>query len=55
MFEGGWLNARAASAAFTRGYAKGGDVIGIDFGMMNLCVVVMEGKNVCVIENVEGV
>lgn len=30
-------------------------VIGIDFGIINLCVVVMEGSELWVIENFEGI
>lgn len=32
-----------------------GKIIGIDLGIINFCVVVMDGDKVCVIENVEGV
>lgn len=31
-----------------------GRIIGIDLGIMNLCVVVLDGDKFCVIENVEG-
>lgn len=31
-----------------------GKIIGIDLGIINLCVVVLDGDKFCVIENVEG-
>lgn len=31
-----------------------GRIIGIDLGIINFCVVVLDGDKVCVIENVEG-
>lgn len=31
-----------------------GKVIGIDLGIINFCVVIMDGFQLCVIENVEG-
>lgn len=31
-----------------------GKIIGIDLGIINFCVVIMDGMQVCVLENVEG-
>lgn len=31
-----------------------GKIIGIDLGIINFCVVIMDGIIVCVLENVEG-
>jgi len=45
--------ARPSGPGF-RGFAAGGDIVGIDLGTTNSCVAVMEGSQPKVIENSEG-